>query len=139
MVDASVLNEPVKDLVETPYIKFWREGDILCGAYTDGLHIDLPMAIQIVADRINYSHHTDSYCYADIRGIRSVTKEARQHMADEGSRYVIAGAMLVESLLSKTIGNIYLTVSRPPVPIRLFTDKAEAMKWLRQKQLEAGK
>lgn len=127
----------LKNPVETPYITMWMEGDILCATYKDNLHIDLDIARQVVDDRLTYSQDKSFYCYVDMRGIRSITREARQHLAERGSDQVTAGALLVESILNKTLGNIFLLVDKPRVPIRMFTKKAEAIDWLKQKQREA--
>ena len=131
MAEAISLKPPIRYDVETPYIKFWTEDSVLCAAYANNIHVNLDIAKHIVEHRINYSKFTSHLCFVDMRGIRSVTKEARQYLSVEGSAYVIAGALLIDSVLNRTIGNIFLTVNKPAVPVRLFTSKEEAFKWLK--------
>ena len=51
-------------------------------------------------------------------------------MAKEGAECITASALLVESALSRMIGNIFLTINKPDVPVKLFTNEQEAKKWL---------
>ena len=69
---------------------------------------------------------------ANIKGVKSITKEAREYLAEEGTRLVKAGAIIIGSPLNKMLGNIFLTINNPKVPTKLFTDEKEAKEWLRQ-------
>ena len=44
---------------------------------------------------------------------------------------VSAVALIVGTPLSRVMGNFFLSVTRPPYPIRLFDDEASALSWLR--------
>lgn len=67
----------------------------------------------------------------DIRKIRSISKEARDHFAMRGRKPgVVAIAMLVSSPLSRIIGNFFLGLNRPVVPTRMFTDRDQAESWI---------
>ena len=118
--------------VETSYVKIWKEDGILYATSSDNLNIDLDTAIQCVHERIKFSNGTSYPCLFDMSNVRSANKQAREYMANEGAKYVRAGALLVDSPLTKTIGNIFLTVNKPPVPTKLFTDETEAKNWLTQ-------
>ena len=67
----------------------------------------------------------------DIRKIRSISKEARDHFAMRDRKPgVIAIAMLVSSPLSRIIGNFFLGLNHPAVPTRMFTDRDKAEEWI---------
>ncbi len=67
----------------------------------------------------------------DIRKIRSISKEARDHFAMRGRKPgVVAIAMLVSSPLSRIIGNFFLGLNQPVVPTRMFTDRDQAERWI---------
>lgn len=67
----------------------------------------------------------------DIRKIRSISKEARDHFAMRGRKPgVIAIAMLVSSPLSRIIGNFFLGLNHPVVPTRMFNDRVQAEQWI---------
>lgn len=67
----------------------------------------------------------------DIRKIRSISKEARDHFSMRGRKPgVVAIAMLVSSPLSRIIGNFFLGLNHPIVPTRMFTDRERAEQWI---------
>lgn len=67
----------------------------------------------------------------DIRKIRSISKEARDHFAMRDRKPgVLAIAMLVSSPLSRIIGNFFLGLNHPVVPTRMFTDRDQAERWI---------
>jgi len=65
---------------------------------------------------------------ADLRTVVAVDREARSVFAS--SPATSRQALLVGSPLSRTIGNFFLTLSRPTVPVKLFDDEAAAIAWL---------
>lgn len=67
----------------------------------------------------------------DIRKIRSISKQARDHFAMRDRKPgVVAIAMLVSSPLSRIIGNFFLGLNQPSVPTKMFTDREMAEKWI---------
>lgn len=67
----------------------------------------------------------------DLREIKSISKEARDHFSMRGRKpNVTAIAMLVNSPVSKIIGNFFLGLNKPTVPTRLFTSQREAKNWI---------
>jgi hypothetical protein len=68
----------------------------------------------------------------DTRRIRSISNEAREHFAMRGRMaHVNSIALLISSPVSRIIGNFYISLNRPSVPTRLFTDEEAALNWLR--------
>ena len=69
----------------------------------------------------------------DGRDVSSITKEARDYFAkDDGIKLLLASALVADSVLGKFIGNFFLQINKPILPLRLFTDEKEAYKWLQQ-------
>jgi hypothetical protein len=67
----------------------------------------------------------------DIRRLKSVSRAAREVYRDHKQNPdLVAVAMVVDSPLSRIIGNFFLGVSRVYVPTRLFTDEQVALRWL---------
>ena len=64
----------------------------------------------------------------DLRTFSSVERKARRMFA--ATPAVTRQALLVDSPLSRTIGNFFLTLNRPAMPVKLFDDEAEAIVWL---------
>lgn len=66
----------------------------------------------------------------DTRKIKSITKEARDHFSLNGRESrVIAFAILIESPLSRIIGNFFMGLNKPRVPVKLFNQEAKAVEW----------
>jgi hypothetical protein len=108
------------------------EKGILHCVYSENLHLNLEMAVQCVKERIEFSKGISYPCLIDIGGIKAVDSEARAYMATEGAKLVKAAALLTNSIYTKILGNIFLTINKPEIPVRLFSDKAAAIKWLKQ-------
>lgn len=61
----------------------------------------------------------------------SVSTEARYYASTpEANKYTIASGFVVKSIAQKLLGNAYVTFNKPITPTRIFTDEAEAVKWL---------
>jgi hypothetical protein len=47
-------------------------------------------------------------------------------------QYVTSAAFLTESALRSLAGNIFLSLEKPLVPTKLFTDEKKALNWLKK-------
>jgi len=69
----------------------------------------------------------------DSRNIQYITKEARDHFSMRNRESVVnAMAILIQSPLSRIIGNFFMGLNKPRVPARLFTEEEEALLWLKK-------
>jgi len=68
---------------------------------------------------------------ADIRKLKSMTREARKHYSTAIS-LVSAIALLASSPATQVIANFFLGLNRPNVPTQMFTDEEKAVAWLRR-------
>jgi hypothetical protein len=119
--------------VETPYISMWMDEEgFICCQYAKDLHLSLEAAISIVESRIFFAKGNSYPLLIDMRGIKSTTKKAREYMATIGATLVKAGALITGSAVNKTIGNIFLSIDKPLVPTKLFTNEESARQWLRE-------
>lgn len=132
MVETLLAPGKLKFETETPYLKMRREGDIIYCEYTDNLHLTLEIAKVCVHARIYFTGGNSFPLLIDMRGIRSATKEARTYMASIGAMFLKAGALIIGSAVNRTIGNVFLAIDKPPVPVKLFTDEVKAREWLQQ-------
>ena len=70
---------------------------------------------------------------SDIRNVKSVTREARVYAAsDDATSLVNASAVLVDSPISRVVGNFFLGINKPSYPMRLFSSEDDAVAWLNQ-------
>ena len=70
---------------------------------------------------------------ANMRNIKSATREARNAGLNEISiEATSALGLIVGSPVSAAIGNLFLRLTRPPYPTRIFTNENTARLWLKQ-------
>ncbi|MDH5606152.1 MAG: hypothetical protein OEY93_04635 [Anaerolineae bacterium] len=67
----------------------------------------------------------------DIQNMSRMPREARVLAAKEAPRFVSANALVANSPISRVIGNLFLGLNRPEIPIRMFDDEESALDWLR--------
>ncbi len=68
---------------------------------------------------------------ADIRTLRGVSLGVRTHMSSErAARYIARVALVADNPLTRTIGNFFMRLNRPPFPLRIFDGEDEALRWL---------
>ncbi|MEP1033167.1 hypothetical protein [Ekhidna sp.] len=92
--------------------------------------LDIDVAKHMVKDRIEFKDGTSYPTLFDIRNVKSTSKDARDYLANEGNELVVASALLVNSSVTKMIGNFFITVSKPKKPTKIFTDESRAIEWL---------
>jgi hypothetical protein len=65
--------------------------------------------------------------------IKELTREARTFFAESPENQAVASkvALMVESPATRIIGNVFLRVSKPRIPTKLFQDREAARAWLR--------
>ena len=130
-----------RDCREYKITTFWKEGideDIIFWNYVPGLEMDIETAKQLVQYRLEYTKGKSVYTVIDGTNIKSTTKEARDYMnsAEGGLKGVLGGAFLSNSVVANLLINLYLKVNHPTVPARFFTNKVEAISWLKKVKTE---
>jgi hypothetical protein len=66
----------------------------------------------------------------DMRGVRAIDRDARA-LVTTTPQVVSAMALLVGSPLSRAVGTFFMGFNKAPIPTRLFTSEADAIRWLR--------
>ena len=64
--------------------------------------------------------------------LADVSKKAKELIASkEFAEFTIAKALLVDNIGHRLVGNFYLTINKPYMKTKVFTDKAAAIEWLK--------
>lgn len=119
---------------ETLFCKYWIEDGILFVLYKPIDYIDLDAARTIVANRILFQENDPYLIFCDTRGIKDSSKAARDYLAREGSALARALAIFDDRYLSMSMLHYYLLRNRPLVPSAIFTDRDEAIAFLKKQQ-----
>ena len=119
------------------YITIWSEEsepEILFNIYSSRLEIDLNIARELINNRLEFTQGKPVYVLIDFTQIKSVTKEARDFMNDPdgGLKGLLGGAFLSNNVVATLFINLFLKVSKPPIPAKFFTNQNEALNWLRR-------
>ncbi len=123
---------------ENDYVAIWIEDDILFSNYKKQLSLDIVSAKQIVKDRVEFTGGKSYFILIDFTNLKSTTKEARDYMNDPngGLTGLLGGAFLSNNVVATLFVNLYLKVNNPTIPAKFFTNKAEAIHWLKKVKME---
>lgn len=116
--------------IENEFAEFEIKDNILYFRYKPADNIDLAAAKIIVRDRLAVQKGK-SYpvlCYLDA--LKNVDKDARDYLAVEGSQLVKAVAIIIASTAKIIMTNFYLSVNKPLVPTKMFSNETDAKKYL---------
>lgn len=120
-------------ILDTPYVHYELQEDMLIGTYKKGLKITLEIAKEVVKTRLEFIDYKPKLTLALNQGVISMDKKARDYLSsDEGVRGTIAGAIVLDTPFGSFLGNFYLSVTKPKIPLRIFSKKETAVKWLQQ-------
>lgn len=118
-------------LLDNEFMKIESESGIVIGTFNTDL-TDIETIKSIVKMRIEVTQNLDPYpLIVNIKNVKNSTKEVRDFLASKkAAERVTVTALVVESMLTATIGNFFLRISKPPVPTKIFTDEVSATNWL---------
>lgn len=126
------------DHIKNEYHEIWLEDDIIHGVYDPSLKIiDINIAKQLVGDRLKIANGIKYPVLADTSNIKTITREAEKYMATgDAMQCISAVAILTHSRVGRLISRIYISLSRPKIPTKVFSDKAQALEWLEQYKVQ---
>jgi hypothetical protein len=120
-------------ILDTPYVHLELKDDILIGTYKKGIKMNMEMARSIVNARLEFTGGKDVLALIASEGIVSMDKRTREFMASkEGSKGIKAAAIILKSSFGSFVANFYLSVNKPPMPVRIFTNTRAAINWLQK-------
>lgn len=109
------------------------EDGIVLNHFKSGENIEVEDFYEL--SKVNY-HLVKSKPYtvlASAEELTSFSVEARELVASKKfAGIAIAKALLISGLSQRIIGNFYIRVNKPYINTKLFTDREEAIKWLRE-------
>lgn len=113
------------------YATFWIDQGIVFFVYHPGVIIDYRAAQRVLSDRLRLQDEKTYPVLCDTRGVEDTEKAARDFLAKEGSVLTSAVAFLVNPSVSKVITEFYIRTNKPATPVKVFTDKSQAVKFLK--------
>jgi hypothetical protein len=121
---------------DTKYVHFTLDDNVVVVAFKQNLVIVKEIAEEIVSSRLLFIEGNSYPTLADIRIMKSMDKASRECFASaQAQQGVKAGAVLSDSVFTTFLGNFFLKIeyfNKSPLPTRLFTNKDNAIRWLKQ-------
>lgn len=100
--------------------------------YHQDVEITIMEAKMIGEAIINVGNGSIRPSYADARGLKSMTREARGYFASGELTKWTSAVATRDSLISKVIVQFYMKLNKPPYPIKYFTSEVKAIEWLKE-------
>ncbi len=124
---------PTAEKMELGKFHTWMESDgIARTVVKPGAEIFLQDAKENTAMIETFHNEKKFPLLVDMRNIKSISSEAREHFTLKGRESVVnAYAMVLSSSLSRMIGNFFLSFHKPIVPVKLFDHEDKALIWLK--------
>jgi hypothetical protein len=113
-----------------------RNDGILEYRYAAGAVVDLEFARAIVRSAAELlGSDAPALSLVEPGNVKEFTREARKFFAESAENRAVSSkvALMVESPATRIIGNVFLKVSKPQIPTKLFQDRDAARAWLRER------
>ena len=120
-------------IIETSVANCWRiDPGINVLVFKNGAEAGLPDLEENFAAVKQLNNGEPSPLLLDITKLKYMDREGRAYSArKETVSDIQALAILIGSSVGRMLGSFFLGLNKPPYPTKLFTDKDEAIEWLR--------
>lgn len=119
---------------ETPTAYHWVDGGIMCSK-TKPVERSMEgytLAMDYYKKKVEARGGVRLCLLADSIHAGKMTKEVREYVDKEITKYFNALAVLSDKPLESSLVNLFLKISWKRFPIRLFTNEIEAREWLKE-------
>jgi hypothetical protein len=124
--------------LENNLIRYWIENGILYSEFKQKIDLNVENVKEFISLRHEISNKKNQYWCMDFENLRSFPKDAQQYTEIYGQEYISAAGVVVSSHVSKFIFNSFALSKTSVVPLQMFSDKEEAVKWLKEMQTKIG-
>jgi hypothetical protein len=119
--------------IVTSVCKVWvGEDGIARVIHFPNAELTLETAKETMAAYLTVSKGKRLPLFVDTKGEKFMTRDCRHYYAsEETAKTASAVAIIVDTPVSRVLGNFYIGLSNPHLPSRLFTSEQEALEWLK--------
>lgn len=116
---------------ETDFCWMWVSNGVLFVKYKPSLVMTVEVAKQMYYERLKFSNGISRPLLLDGRNFISMDRATMKfYKTKEVIQYITAGAFLTGNALTSLAGNLFLTLEKPLIPTKLFTEEQKALEWL---------
>ena len=112
------------------FVHFYMKEGIMRSYFLKDVEMDLPTIIEFINFRHAISEGEKQYWLHDLKGLKTMSKDAKEYASIYGEEFLHAGAIIVHTHLQKFLINTFIIVKKPKVKTRFFTDTSKALNWL---------
>jgi len=118
-------------LEKNPLTVFSTSDNDVVFAECTHLSVDLSVAKQIVADRLDFTSNKKHYLVFDISKVQNVTAEAKKFLQhpEGGLKNILGAAMIASNPVSAMIANIFVKTPKN-FQAKFFYNKKDALDWI---------
>jgi hypothetical protein len=122
------------EIFETPLLLCWfgEDGILYSKSKVADRTIENYNLLFELYNRISENGSKKICTLGDITKTQPLGKEVREYISKELPKYIKAMALMSDTPLGKTVGNILTTVNPQSYPTQSFNDHEEAVLWLKQ-------
>lgn len=117
-------------MVENDFVRFWKEGEILFSDLKKPLNLEVDNCKEIIDLRHQISDNQCQYWCMDYSNLKTANKGSYEYVEKYGQEYVHALAVVVDTFLTKFNVELFMRVKQPRVPMKIFSNRESAVKWL---------
>lgn len=95
------------------------------------LKVDLSAAMQMVAERLDFTNQKKHYLVFDISRVRDVTAEAKKYLQhpEGGLKNILGAALIASNPVAALIANVFVKTPKD-FQARFFSNKKDALDWI---------
>ncbi len=122
-----------KNVVKTSSAEIWIDDQGICHLiYTPGARLTFEDTLNECRIISEMSGPGKVPILVDLNNVKYVSRESRTYYAGkEAEKIFKVAALLVGTQMSRVIGNFFMGLNKPLMPIKLFTSEKQALKWLK--------
>jgi hypothetical protein len=113
--------------------------DIIFAEFPGNLKIDLAVAKEIVANRLDFAKNKKHYVVLDASNVREITPEAKEYMQrpDTGQKDILGIAFIATNPVSALFANIFIKTQKD-FQAKFFSKKKDAFDWIIEHRQKAN-
>jgi len=124
-------SEAVSSQTEIAYL--WCRGDVVTAEVKENVEISVKSMNELLQEAVRLAGFKKYFVIVDVRAGFHSEADVRDYYADnEYAKYRYADAFVVKSLAARLIVNFYISVNKPSIPTKTFTDPAQATQWINE-------
>ncbi len=122
-----------KKVIKTRNAEIWMDEHGICNQiYSSGARVTYEDTLNECRLISEMSGPEKVPILVDLNLVKSVCRESRMYYAGtEAEKIFKVAALLVGTQMSRVLGNFFIGLNKPVVPVKLFTSEKEALKWLK--------